>query len=88
MQFKLLVRNIAEIFNQLRNNARRLRQLLKGLVIPSLWQHMHNDDCTNRVTGLTICREPFSPIIHLQLTNPTGSRQQDEDTLQQIVDKV
>lgn len=29
--------NVVEIFNQLRNNARRLRQLLKGLVILLLW---------------------------------------------------
>ncbi|XP_065905066.1 serine palmitoyltransferase 1-like isoform X2 [Dysidea avara] len=58
-----------EMFNQLRNNARRLRELLKG------------------IKGIKVCGESFSPLIHLQLSDTMGSREQDDDVLQQIVDK-
>jgi len=40
------------------------------------------------ITGLKVCGEEVSPVIHLRLRNSTGSRDGDDTLLQSIVDKA
>lgn len=40
------------------------------------------------ISGLKVVGEPLSPAFHLQLTDSTGSREEDVKLLQEIVNHV
>jgi len=40
------------------------------------------------IKGIKVCGDSLSPTIYLQLSDTIRSREQDDDVLQQIVDKV
>ena len=41
-----------------------------------------------RIEGLKVCGESVSPIVHVQLAEPSGDRDQDKAILQDIVQEV